>query len=137
MCIRDRRRAEAAAAAAGRDREFRVGCDVWLVLDEDRDRARAAGREVLAQFLAAPQLRPMTDFYGTDPEELEEVGARLRAGDAAGAARRISDATLDTFVAAGNAEDVVRGLRAVVEACPLYTSPSPRDGLPHRMPPSA
>jgi 5,10-methylenetetrahydromethanopterin reductase len=111
-----KRRAERAAHEAGRGDRFRVGCDVWLALDDDRAAARALGRRLLAQFLAWPPLRTMTDFFETDPAELARVRARWQAGDAEGAAEAISDRTLDTFVAAGDARDVVRGLGRLVDA---------------------
>jgi 5,10-methylenetetrahydromethanopterin reductase len=107
-------RAERAAAEAGRAGEFEVGCEVWLALDRDREAARALGREVVAQFL--PHMGPMTDFYEVDAEELAEVRSRLRAGDRAGAAARVSDRTLDTFVAAGTPEEVAEGVQRIVDA---------------------
>lgn len=109
-----KQRAEAAAASAGR--EIQIGCDVWLVMDDDRARARELGRQVLAQFLPMPQFRTQTAFYEIDPEEIAAVGERLSAGDREGAAAQISDATLDTFVAAGTPDEIADGLGALVEA---------------------
>ena len=109
-----KRRAEAAAVAAGRGHGFRVGCELWTCVDDDRDAARGLGRETLAQFL--PHMKPMTDFYAIDPEELAEIEARLADGDRAGAAARVSDRTLETFVAAGTPDELVAGVRRIVEA---------------------
>jgi 5,10-methylenetetrahydromethanopterin reductase len=95
-------RAEEAAQSAGRT-GISVGCNVWLSLDQDRMAARALGRSALAPFLAIPQFAPLRDFYEIDATEVAEVGRRVATGDVEGAARRISDETLDTFVAAGNA----------------------------------
>jgi 5,10-methylenetetrahydromethanopterin reductase len=101
--------------AAG-DRQVQVGCDVWLVMDEDRGRARELGRRVLAQFLPARQFSTLIDFYGIDPEEVEAVGDLLAAGDVDAAAKRISDTTLDLFVAAGTPAEIADGLAGLVEA---------------------
>ncbi len=109
-----KRRGERAASAAGRRKKLRVGCDVWLALDEDRDAARALGRRILAPFL--PHLAQMTAFYEIDPEEIAAVRRSLAQGDVECAAERISDRTLDTFVAAGDADDVVAGVGRLVDA---------------------
>jgi 5,10-methylenetetrahydromethanopterin reductase len=109
-----KRRAEAAAASAGNAR-LRIGCDVWLSLGDDRDEARALGRRMLAQFVAVPHLRVMHEFHGLDPDEVAEVTSRFRAADVDGAAAAISDRTLDTYVAAGDADDVAEGLRRLLE----------------------
>lgn len=74
-----------------------VGCEVWTVVDRDRERARDLGRQVLARFL--PSMGAMTGFYGVDPHE-----------------RPISDRTLDLFVAAGTPADVERGVDRLVAA---------------------
>lgn len=74
-----------------------VGCEVWTVVDRDRERARDLGRQVLARFL--PAMGAMTAFYGVDPHE-----------------RPIPDRTLDLFVAAGTAADVDRGVDRLAAA---------------------
>lgn len=121
-----RRRAEEAAAEAGR--EIRAGCDVWLVMDDDRAAARRLGREVLAQFLPLRQFRTLTRFYATDPEEIAAVGERMRAGDLEGAGRSISERTLDTFLAAGTPSEVAAGLGRLLEAGPSTVTFSGRLG---------
>ena len=108
-----KRRAERAAAAAG-NTGFRVGCDVWLSLHDDRATARALGRRILAPFLA--HVKPMSDFYEIDQAELAAVAAGVAAGRVAEAAEHVSDRTLDTFVAAGDAADVAAGLARLVDA---------------------
>lgn len=107
-------RAEAAVAAAGRDTELRVGCEIWLALDADREAARALGREIVAQFL--PHMKPMTEFYEIEPEEIAEIERRLEVGDRAGAAARVSERTLATFVAAGTAREIAAGVGRIVDA---------------------
>lgn len=109
-----KRRAEGAAAERGR--EVRVGCDIWLVMDEDRARARQLGRQVLAQFLPLRQFRTMLAFYEIDPEEVAAVGELVAGGDVEAGSRRISDDTLDKFVAAGTPDDIATGLCSLVEA---------------------
>jgi 5,10-methylenetetrahydromethanopterin reductase len=106
-------RAEQAAAAAGNER-LRVGCDVWLSLDEDRSRARELGRRLLAQFV--PSLAAMHELHGIGADEVEPVAERLRAGDRDGAAAAVSDRLLDTYVAAGDADHVRAGIERLVEA---------------------
>jgi 5,10-methylenetetrahydromethanopterin reductase len=76
----------------------RVGCDVWLSIDPDRERARDLARTQLARFL--PQMGAMTRFYGVD------------------ATAPVTDEVLDTFFAAGNPTDIEGGLRRLLEAKP-------------------
>ena len=85
---------EVKTRVAGR---VRVGCEVWTVVDRDRERARELGRTVLARFL--PAMGTMTRFYGVDPLE-----------------RPISDATLDLFVACGTPGEVARGVERLAAA---------------------
>lgn len=93
----------------------RVGCDVWVSIDQDRDRARDLARSQLARFL--PQMSAMTRFYGVDP------------------AAPVSDAVLDTFFAAGTPAEVERGLVRLLEAKPATVvfsgrlGPDPRRSL--------
>jgi 5,10-methylenetetrahydromethanopterin reductase len=75
-----------------------LGCDVWISIDRDRDRARELARRQLARFL--PQMGALTRFYGVDP------------------AAPVSDQTLDLFFAAGSPADVERGLARLLEAGP-------------------
>jgi 5,10-methylenetetrahydromethanopterin reductase len=86
-----------------------VGCEVWTVVDRDRERARDVGRQVLARFL--PAMSAMTAFYGVDPHE-----------------RPIRDRTLDLFVAAGTPADVDRGVDRLVAAGALTVTFSGRLG---------
>jgi alkanesulfonate monooxygenase SsuD/methylene tetrahydromethanopterin reductase-like flavin-dependent oxidoreductase (luciferase family) len=94
------------ARVAGR---VALGCEVWTVVDRDRERARDLGREVVARFL--PAMGAMTAFYGVDPHE-----------------RPISDRTLDLFVAAGTPADVARGVERLLGARPATITFSGRLG---------
>ena len=116
-----------AREAAGRD-DYPVGCDVWVSIGDDRDEARALGRRILAQFLPLDVFRPQVSFFEIDPDEVAAVGDRMAAGDPAGAAARISDRTLDTFVASGNASDVVSGIERLLEVGPSTVTFSGRLG---------
>lgn len=116
-----------ARQAAG-DGAFRVGCDVWISLGDDREEARALGRRLLAQFLALPVFRPHVEFHEIDEAEIGRVGEAMRSGDVAAAAGLVSDATLDTFVAAGTVADVVAGLERLLEAGPSTVTFSGRLG---------
>jgi alkanesulfonate monooxygenase SsuD/methylene tetrahydromethanopterin reductase-like flavin-dependent oxidoreductase (luciferase family) len=116
-----------AREAAGRD-DYRVGCDVWISVGDDRDEARALGRRILAQFLPLRTFEPPVAFFEIDSAEIAAVRAAMAAGDVAGAASHISDHTLDTFVASGNAADVVMGLEELLEAGPSTVTFSGRLG---------
>ena len=119
-----RRRAREAAG----DPSFRVGCDVWVSVGSDRDAARALGRRILAQFLPLPVFAPQVEFHEIDAREVNAVRTAMAAGDVGHAAREISDRTLDTFVASGDARDIVKGLEELVEAGPSTVTFSGRLG---------
>lgn len=116
-----------AREAAGRD-DYRVGCDVWISVGDDRDEARALGRRILAQFLPLRTFELPVAFFEIDRAEVAAVRAAMAAGDVAAAAGQISDRTLDTFVASGNAADVVLGLEELLEAGPSTVTFSGRLG---------
>lgn len=79
-------------------KDVKLGCDVWISLDPDRERARELARAQLARYL--PQMKALTDFYGVDPDA------------------PVSDEVLDVFFAAGNQFDVAPGLERLLEARP-------------------
>lgn len=116
-----------ALQVAGR-RDFRVGCDVWISLGDDRDEARALGRRILAQFLPLRVFAPQVAFFEIDPAEVSSVREDMARGDVAAAASRISDRTLDTFVACGSVGDIVTGLERLLEAGPATVTFSGRLG---------
>jgi 5,10-methylenetetrahydromethanopterin reductase len=90
------------AEAAGRDpADVDLVVENWSYLGEDRDQARQGARRLLTTFL--PHLGAMLRFYRVRPEEL--------AGPEA-----ITDATLDRFMAAGDASDLRRGLDRLEDA---------------------
>ena len=85
-----------------------LGCDVWVSLDADRERARDLARTQLTRFL--PQMKAITDFYGVDPSA------------------PVTDEVLDLFFAAGNPSDVDAGLRKLLQARPATVMFSGRLG---------
>jgi 5,10-methylenetetrahydromethanopterin reductase len=74
------------------------------VVDRDGARARAYARRRVAMYLDVVAARDPTAEL--DPELLRALGARMSAGDLDGAARLISDETLDLFAFAGTPEHV-------------------------------
>lgn len=113
--------------AAGRD-DFPVGCDMWVSIGDDRDEARALGRRILAQFLPLRVFAPQVAFYEIDPDEVGAVREAMARRDVAAAAARISDRTLDTFVASGDAGDIVAALEELLHAGPSTVTFSGRLG---------
>jgi 5,10-methylenetetrahydromethanopterin reductase len=119
-----RRRARNAAG----DPNFPVGCDVWTSVGPDRDEARALGRRILAQFLPLPVFAPQVEFHEIDVHEVAAVRAAMSDGNVDRAAATISDRTLDTFVASGDAHDVAKGLEELLDAGPSTVTFSGRLG---------
>jgi 5,10-methylenetetrahydromethanopterin reductase len=97
-------------------------------IGDDRDEARALGRQILAQFLPLRVFEPQVAFFEIDADELRAVREAMAAGDVGGAARQISDRTLDTFVASGDAGEIVGALEDLLEAGPSTVTFSGRLG---------
>jgi len=85
----------------------------WACLHPDRDFARLRARQMLATFL--PHLGPMLDFYAVPADEVRAAAAASTYGDERALAS-ISDATLDRFMAAGDACDLRAGLDRLDDA---------------------
>jgi len=84
------------------------------VVDHDGARARAHARRRVAMYLDVVAARdPASPF---DPELLGALASRLADGDTDGAARLVSDDTLDLFAFAGTPEQVARQAQALFEA---------------------
>jgi 5,10-methylenetetrahydromethanopterin reductase len=91
---------------------FEVVAENWACVHPDRDRARHAARLLLAPFL--PHMGPMLRFHDIPEAEVaaaEEVARFGRQDQAV----RISDRTVDLFMAAGDLYDVRRGLQRLAE----------------------
>jgi 5,10-methylenetetrahydromethanopterin reductase len=84
------------------------------VVDRDGARARVHARRRVAMYLDVVAARDPT--VEVDPELLRALGDRVAAGDTDGAARLISDETLDLFALAGTAEHVAEQAEALFEA---------------------
>ncbi len=85
----------------------------WTFLHPDREAARQQARRLLCNFL--PYLGAMLDFYQIPESEVEAARAVTLGGQPERAAE-ISDATVDRFMAAGDGEDLRRGLDAWEQA---------------------
>jgi 5,10-methylenetetrahydromethanopterin reductase len=84
------------------------------VVDHDGARARAHARRRVAMYLDVVAARDPT--AALDPELLQVLGARVSAGDVDGAARLVSDETLDLFAFAGTPERVAAHAEALFDA---------------------
>jgi 5,10-methylenetetrahydromethanopterin reductase len=84
------------------------------VVDRDGPSAREHARRRVAMYLDVVAGRDPT--AGLDPELLAALGARVAAGDADGAARLVTDETLDLFAFAGTPARIADQARALFEA---------------------
>jgi 5,10-methylenetetrahydromethanopterin reductase len=84
------------------------------VVDHDGARARALARHRVAMYLDVVAAHDPTTAL--DPELLRVLRARLAAGDVDGAARFVSDQTLDLFAFAGTPEQIAAQADALFEA---------------------
>lgn len=108
-----REHALAARSTAGQSHGFEVIAENWTCVHPDRDLARHRARLLLAPFL--PHMGPMLRFHEVPDEEVaaaEEI-ARFGREDLA---HRISDRTLDLFMAAGDLDDVRAGIERLRES---------------------
>jgi 5,10-methylenetetrahydromethanopterin reductase len=84
------------------------------VVDHDGARARALARRRVAMYLDVVAARDPT--AALDPELLRALGVRVSAGDVDGAARLVSDETLDLFAFAGTPERIAARAEALFDA---------------------
>jgi 5,10-methylenetetrahydromethanopterin reductase len=75
------------------------------VIDEDRERARAAARCSVALYL--PVVAPLDPTVSVEPELITLLKAHVEQGDEDAAAALISDDLLDKFAFAGDAGDII------------------------------
>jgi 5,10-methylenetetrahydromethanopterin reductase len=104
------------ARAAGRDpAQIDLASNVLVSVDPDARAARDAVREVLAYYIH--RVEPVVlSTSGADPDELQRVRQAVLGEGVAAGARRISEAHIDTFAAAGDPDQVAARLRAYVDA---------------------
>ena len=113
--VRRLRPAIDAGAARARRAPEQIGICVGTptVIDADRDAARALARQIVSAYLpVVAGLDPTTD----DPEWLAHIQKLAAQGDYAGVAASTSDAMLDRFVFAGDANDIIRQVESLVDA---------------------
>ena len=84
------------------------------VVDHDGARARRHARRRVAMYLDV--VAALDPTAALDPELLAALGERVAAGDAEGAARLISDETLDLFAFSGNPAQIAGQAAALFEA---------------------
>jgi hypothetical protein len=80
---------------------------IAIYLHTDRELARREARRLVANFL--PHLGPMLGFYRISQDEVDAAHAASVHGDT-DALSRIRDETIDLFMAAGDADDLRKGL---------------------------
>lgn len=100
------------------------------VIDEDRERARAAARRSVALYL--PVVAPLDPTVNVEPELIARLKAHVEQGDEDAAAALISDDLLDRFAFAGDAGDIIG------QAERLFAAGASRIefGTPHGLPPA-
>jgi 5,10-methylenetetrahydromethanopterin reductase len=103
-----RARARLGAAAVG------IVAGAVTVVDRDGARARDLARRRVAMYLDVVAARDPT--AALDPELLAALRARVAAGDAGGAARLVSDETLDLFAFAGAPAQIAVQAEALFDA---------------------
>ncbi|MFD2398195.1 LLM class flavin-dependent oxidoreductase [Prauserella oleivorans] len=102
-----------AVAAGRRPEDVDLVAENWTFVHRDRELARHGARRVLATFL--PHMGPLLAFHGVPDSEVAAARAATRDGETDRLAE-ISDRTLDLFMAAGDRDDLVAGLRRLREA---------------------
>jgi 5,10-methylenetetrahydromethanopterin reductase len=111
-----RERLAAGATRAGRPAsELLVASNVLVSVGDDRAEARGAVREVLAYYLARVE-GVVVDTSGADPDNVAAVRDAVRASGVPAGAALVSAQVLDTFAAAGTADEVTEALGRWVAA---------------------
>lgn len=99
--------------AGGALDDFEVIAENWTCVHPDRELARHRARLLLAPFL--PHMGPMLKFHDVPDTEVAAAEQVARFGRE-GLADRISDRTLDLFMAAGDVDDVRAGIDRLRES---------------------
>jgi 5,10-methylenetetrahydromethanopterin reductase len=92
----------------------RIVAGAVTVVDRDGPRARELARRRVAMYLDV--VAALDPTAGLDPELLAALRARVAAGDADGAARLVSDETLDLFAFSGTPAQVAAQAEVAFEA---------------------
>jgi 5,10-methylenetetrahydromethanopterin reductase len=106
----------AGARLVGRDPErLDLASNILLSVDRDARAARDAVRRVLAYYIH--RVEPVVlSTSGADPDELQRVRQTVLESGVDAGARRVTDAQIDTFAAAGDPDHVADRLRAYLDA---------------------
>ncbi len=111
-----RERIEEGAHRAGRSTDdLLISANVLTSVDEDRDAARNAVRDVLAYYIARVEGVVITES-GADPAHIEEVRRAVREEGFDAGAAAVTDHLIDVFAVAGTVDEVVEGLAEYAEA---------------------
>jgi 5,10-methylenetetrahydromethanopterin reductase len=99
---------------ANRPNAVNICLGAVTVIDEDRERARAAARRSVALYL--PVVAPLDPSLTVEPELVARIQQHVEQGDSDFAAALISDDLLDRFAFAGDADDLIRQSEAIFAA---------------------
>ena len=103
------------ARSVGRDpSEVGVVVGAVTVVDEDHEAARALARKEVAMYLAV--VADLDSTISLDPDLVDQVRARVDAGDRAGAGVLIPDNVLDLFAFSGSPEHVGQQVQSLIDA---------------------
>jgi 5,10-methylenetetrahydromethanopterin reductase len=120
----------AGEAAAGRPAgSVGVVAGAVSIVDEDRERARAAARRSVALYL--PVVAPLDPTVQVEPELVARLKAAAEAEQWDAAAALISDTMLEKFAFAGSPADLIRQAEALFAAGAARVE----FGTPHGLPP--
>lgn len=100
--------------AEGGARDVGIVMGAVTVVDEDRDRARAAARRSVALYL--PVVAPLDPTIHVDSDLINRLQTLVESNDLENAARLISDDLLDCFAFAGNPHDLIRQAESLFAA---------------------
>ena len=103
------------ACSVGRDpSEVGVVVGAVTVVDEDHEAARALARKEVAMYMAV--VADLDSTIALDPDLVDQVRARVDAGDRAGAGVLIPDNVLDLFAFSGSPEHVAQQVQSLIDA---------------------
>ncbi len=104
-----------AATAAGRDpNDVDVACRVFVVMHDDIETARAAGRRLIAAYLNVPVYRKFHIWLGNE-RLYGPMWEKWDAGDRRGAIAALTDEAVDALVAVGDAARCRAHMEAYVD----------------------
>jgi 5,10-methylenetetrahydromethanopterin reductase len=106
---------EGAAAAGRQPADIDLASNVLLSVDRDASAARDAVRRVLAYYVH--RVEPIVlSSSGADPREIERVRRAVVEDGVEAGAQLVSDAMIDVFAAAGDADHVAERLHEYLQA---------------------